>query len=416
MLRKRICYNRDIKGLRAWRQAVLSEGSTMKVLITTDWYAPVINGVVTSVLLLQRELERRGHDVRVVTLSNSLHTYKADRVYYMGSVSANRIYPGARLRVNRNRSLLQELLAWHPDVVHSQCEFSSFRVAYAISSRLGVPIVHTYHTVYEDYTHYFSPSVRVGRYVVSAFSRWICSRAACIVAPSRKVETLLREYGVSCRIEVIPTGVDLDVYRRPSAPDRVEELRRRWAIPDDRTVLLYLGRMAKEKNLEQLIDQIAAARRKDAVLLLVGDGPDREAVLAYAGEKGVEVIYTGMVPHSEVPDYYRLGDLFVTASTSETQGLTYFEALAAGVPVLCRRDRCVDGVVENGVNGWQYDGAADFSRYLTDFCQDEALRREMAEAAWESAEKFSAEAFGAAAERLYLSLQDQPLPMASGAR
>ena len=150
----------------------------MKILITTDWYAPVINGVVTSVLLLQRELEERGHEVRVVTLSNSLHTYKADGVYYMGSVSANRIYPGARLRVNRNRSLLQELLAWHPDVIHSQCEFSSFRVAYAISSRLGVPIVHTYHTVYEDYTHYFSPSVRVGRYVVSAFSRWLCSRAA----------------------------------------------------------------------------------------------------------------------------------------------------------------------------------------------------------------------------------------------
>ena len=107
----------------------------MKILITTDWYAPVINGVVTSVLLLQRELEERGHEVRVVTLSNSLHTYKADGVYYMGSVSANRIYPGARLRVNRNRSLLQELLAWHPDVIHSQCEFSSFRVAYAISSR-----------------------------------------------------------------------------------------------------------------------------------------------------------------------------------------------------------------------------------------------------------------------------------------
>ena len=325
----------------------------MKVLITTDWYAPVINGVVTSVLLLQRELERQGHDVRVVTLSNTMHSYKEGGVYYMGSVSANKIYPGARLRVNRTRSLVRELMGWRPDVIHSQCEFSSFRVAYALSARLGVPIVHTYHTVYEDYTHYFSPSVRVGKAVVSVFSRWICGRTACVVAPSRKVERLLRDYNIRCRIEVIPTGVDLSVYRQASDPGRMAALRTRWAIPEDHTILLYLGRMAKEKNLEQLIDQIAAAGRRDVTLLLVGDGPDREEVLDYARSRGLNVIFTGMVPHGEVADYYRLGDLFVTASTSETQGLTYFEALAAGVPVLCRQDPCVDGVVESGVNGWQ---------------------------------------------------------------
>ena len=388
----------------------------MKVLITTDWYAPVINGVVTSVLLLQRELEALGHDVRVVTLSNSLHTYKDGAVYYMGSVSAGKIYPGARLKLNRNRSMMQELIAWRPDVIHSQCEFSSFRVAAALSNRLGIPIVHTYHTVYEDYTHYFSPSVRVGKYVVSAFSRWICGRAACIVAPSRKVERLLRDYGISCRIEVIPTGVDLRAFRKEPAPGRMEELRRRWSIPENHTILLYLGRMAKEKNLEQLVDQVAAAGRRDVTLLLVGDGPDREAILDYARGKGVPVIFTGMVPHSEAPDYYRLGDLFITASTSETQGLTYFEALAAGVPVLCRRDSCVDGVVENGVNGWQYERAEDFSRWLTDFCGDAGLRRRMSQAARASAEKFSAESFGAAAERLYQSLEEQPMPIASGAR
>ena len=388
----------------------------MKVLITTDWYAPVINGVVTSVLLLQRELERLGHEVRVVTLSNSLHSYKDGPVYYMGSVSAGKIYPGARLRISQKHSMMRELMAWRPDVIHSQCEFSSFRVAYALSNRLGIPIIHTYHTVYEDYTHYFSPSVRVGRYVVSAFSRWICRHAACIVAPSRKVELLLRNYNVRAPIQVIPTGVDLSAYRETPAQGRLEELRRRWHIPEDHTILLYLGRMAKEKNLERLIDQIASAGRRDVTLLLVGDGPDREAALDRALERGVDVIYTGMVPHSEAPDYYRLGDIFVTASTSETQGLTYFEALAAGVPVLCRRDACVEGVVENGFNGWQYETGEDFARYLTDFCGDGELRRRMSRAAWESSERFSAEAFGAAAEALYRSLEEQPMPIASGAR
>ena len=388
----------------------------MKILITTDWYAPVINGVVTSVLLLQRELEKMGHEVRVVTLSNTLHSYKDGNVYYMGSVSANKIYPGARLRVNRTRSLFRELVAWGPDVIHSQCEFSSFRVAYGLSTRLGTPIVHTYHTVYEDYTHYFSPSVRVGKAVVSVFSRWICGRTACVVAPSRKVEALLREYGVQCRIEVIPTGVDLSVYRREPDPGRMAALRRRWAVPEDHTVLLYLGRMAKEKNLEQLVDQIAAAGRRDVTLLLVGDGPDREEVLDYARSRGLDVIFTGMVPHSEVADYYRLGDLFVTASTSETQGLTYFEALAAGVPVLCRRDPCVDGVVEDGANGWQYDGGGDFGAHLSAFCGDAALRERMSREAKASSEKFSAEAFGAAAARLYESVQEEAMPAVSGER
>ena len=388
----------------------------MKVLITTDWYAPVVNGVVTSVLLLRRELEARGHEVRVVTLSDTLHSYKDGSVYYMGSVSAGRIYPGARLRFNRTRSLARELIAWRPDVIHSQCEFSTFRVAYWLSNHLDVPIVHTYHTVYEEYTHYFSPSARVGKYVASVFSRWICGRTACVVAPTQKVADLLRAYNVRCRVEVIPTGVDLALYHKEPEPGRMEALRRQWAVPEDKVVLLYLGRMAKEKNVEQLIDQVAAAGRRDAVLLLVGDGPDREEILDHAGERDVEVIFTGMVPHSEAPDYYRLGDIFVTASTSETQGLTCFEALAAGLPVLCRKDPCVDGVIADGVNGWQYEDTEGFTAALAAFCGDRARREAMGRAARESSERFSAGAFGAAVERLYREVQRQWMPVAAGER
>lgn len=376
----------------------------MKILITTDWYAPVINGVVTSVLLLKRELERLGHEVRVVTLSSDRHSHREGDVYYIGSVSAERVYPGARLKVDRVGPLARELIEWGPQVVHSQCEFSTFHIACVISERLGIPIVHTYHTVYEEYTHYFSPSVRLGKHVVSAFSRWVGLRTACIVAPSRKVEGLLREYGVACRVEVIPTGVDLAAYRRQPEAEELAALRRRWQIPEENTVLLYLGRIAKEKNLELLLDQIAGTGRRDVTFLLVGDGPSREEVLAYAGRRGVPLIYTGMVPHDQAPSYYRLGDIFITASTSETQGLTYFEALASGLPVLCCKDPCVDGVVENGVNGWQYESSAEFGRRLEEFCSSAALREEMSRAALASAERFSGEAFGAAAERLYQSL------------
>lgn len=379
----------------------------MKILITTDWYAPVVNGVVVSVLLLQRELEKLGHEVRVVTLAPGLRSFRKGPIYYIGSVSAEKIYPGARLRLGRSGALLRQLEEWGPDIVHSQCEFSTLRVAMAIARRMGVPVVHTYHTVYEDYTHYLPIGKRTGKYVATTLSRRVCRRMACVVVPSGKVERLLRSYGVSRRIEVIPTGIDLSAYRQVPAPKDQEALRRKLGIPKGKLVLLYLGRMAKEKGLEELMDYLARAGRKDAVVLLVGDGPDREEVLACAKAKKLSVIFAGMVPHSEVPNYYRLGDIFVTASTSETQGLTYFEALAAGLPVLCRKDPCLEGVIENGVNGWQYETGEAFCLHLEQFCSDKALRKQMAQAAEDTAERFSAEAFGRAAEALYRSVLEK---------
>ena len=173
----------------------------MKILITTDWYAPVVNGVVVSVLLLQRELEKLGHEVRVVTLAPGLRSFRKGPIYYIGSVSAEKIYPGARLRLGRSGALLRQLEEWGPDIVHSQCEFSTLRVAMAIARRMGVPVVHTYHTVYEDYTHYLPIGKRTGKYVATTLSRRVCRRMACVVVPSGKVERLLRSYGVSRRID-----------------------------------------------------------------------------------------------------------------------------------------------------------------------------------------------------------------------
>ena len=380
----------------------------MKVLITTDWYSPVVNGVVFSVVLLKRELERLGHEVRVVTLSGSHRSYREGNVYYLGSVSAARIYPGARLRLGRSRRVLRELAEWRPDIIHSQCEFSTFRVAHALHRKLDIPIVHTYHTVYEDYTHYVLPSRRMGRQVVSAFSRWVANRSACIIAPSGKVKALLESYGVTCRLEVIPTGIDLDRFRGEPDPAWRAETLDRLGVPEDRPILLYLGRLAKEKELERVLDALAAGGRRDFTFLVVGDGPCRQALEERAAALPFHTVFTGMVPHDRVRDYYQLGDLFLTASTSETQGLTYFEALAAGVPVLCRRDLCVQGVGEDGVNGWQWEEQADLLACLDRFLEDPALRDALARGARQSALRFSAQAFGQAAADLYASLTELP--------
>lgn len=391
----------------------------MKILITSDWYIPAVNGVVTSVKNLRQELERRGHEVRILTLSQTTRSGERDGVTYLGSVAAGLIYPGARLRTALGGKWVRDLVEWGPDVVHSQCEFSTFFLARRIAEELDIPLIHTYHTVYEDYTHYFSPSVHFGKKAAAIFTRWVARHTDCLIAPTGKVRMLLQNYQVERPVFVVPSGIDLDRFRSEPDPLRTAVLKASLNIPQEHTVLVFVGRLAEEKNLSELLRFRANLGPGGVTLLLVGDGPDRQRLEAEAAALGLEtpdVVFAGMVAAEQIADWYQLGDLFVNASTSETQGLTYFEALAAGLPVLCRRDACVEGVVEDGVNGWQYEHAEDFARHLQDFCADAGLRERMSQAAWVSAGKFSAEAFGAAAEQLYQSVQGHPMPAASGSR
>ena len=377
----------------------------MKILITTDWYTPAVNGVVTSVKNLRRELEARGHEVRILTLSPDLRSETAAGVTRIGSIGAGRIYPGARLRTALAGRWVRQLVEWGPDVVHSQCEFSTFFLARRIAEELNVPLVHTYHTAYEDYTHYFSPSVRWGRRAAAVFSRWITGQTDCVIAPTGKVRQLLLGYGVERPVLVIPSGIDLRRFRRPRDPMAEAVLRASLEIPAGRTVLLFVGRLAAEKNVEELLELRKALGDRPVTLLLVGDGPHRQALEARAAELGLtapDVIFAGQVPPEQVADWYRLGTVFVSASTSETQGLTYAEALASGLPVLCRADPCLDGVIRRGENGWQYETAEAFLRQMETILEDSALVTSMRAAAAASAEPFSAERFARRVEAVYL--------------
>lgn len=377
----------------------------MKILITSDWYTPAVNGVVTSVLNLRRELEARGHEVRVLTLSQSPRSSEKDGVTRLGSISAGLIYPGARLRTALGSHYVKALLDWHPDIVHSQCEFSTFFLARKISERLDIPLVHTYHTIYEDYTHYFSPIRKWGRQTITVLSRWIATKTDCMIAPTEKVRHLLEGYGIQTKIYVVPTGIDLRRFMAPIPEERLASLKEELGIPAGNIVLACIGRLAEEKNIQEILEDFAVCRSDAApmTLLLVGDGPYRETLEAKARELGLggDVIFTGMVPPEKVADYYRLGDLFLSASTSETQGLTYLEALASGVPALCRQDPCLEGVVKDGVNGWQFADSGAFRRRLDAFVSSPELRQRLHQGALDSAAQFSAEVFAQRAEAVY---------------
>ena len=378
----------------------------MKILITTDWYSPAVNGVVTSVLNLRRELELRGHEVRVLTLSQDLHSSVQDGVTRIGSVAAGLVYPGVRLRTALAGRWVRELVEWGPDVVHSQCEFSTFFLARRIAEELNVPLIHTYHTVYEDYTHYFSPSVRLGRRAVAALSRWVAARTDCMIAPTGKVRTLLQGYGVRTPVFVVPSGIDLRRFQRPPVPGCRASLLAALDIPRENLVLVSVGRLAAEKNLDELLRFRAAMGDQAVTLLLVGDGPYRAQLEREAADLGLrapQVAFAGMVPPQQVAEWYQLGDLFVSASSSETQGLTYVEALAAGVPALCRADPCLNGVIRDGENGWQFRDFSDFMSKLEMFRAHPELRRALSEQAAASARDYSAEEFARRVEAIYLA-------------
>lgn len=375
----------------------------MKILITTDWYSPAVNGVVTSVLNLRRELEALGNEVRVLTLSQSPRSFCRDGVTYVGSVDAGLFYPGARLRTALAGKWVREVCAWGPDIIHSQCEFSTFFLARHIARELNIPQVHTYHTVYENYTHYFSPSVRWGRRAVMAFSRWIAARTDCMIAPTEKTARLLKGYEVPCPVEVIPTGIDLSRFTSPAPGEDSAALKRTLGIPAENLLLVYVGRLAEEKNIGELIDCLASLRGRPVTLLLVGDGPCREELESRRDELGLrgQVVFAGMAGPDTVAAFYRLGDLFVSASTSETQGLTYIEALSSGLPALCRADSCLENVVRDGENGWQYRTKAEFLEKLRWFAGHPEARAAMGAAALSSARPYSARNFALRVEAVY---------------
>ncbi len=234
-----------------------------------------------------------------------------------------------------------------------------------------------------------------------------------VIAPTEKVEKILRGYGLKKEIRVLPTGIQLAPFWE--AAEEKERFGRRIS---EKPVLITVGRVAKEKNLDEILNFLNTKKGERFHYLIVGDGPYRETLEERAVTLGIKerVTFTGMIPPEEVASYYQLGDVFVSASTSETQGLTYLEALAAGLPVVARKDECLEGVLLNGYNGYQYDGEAAFFEALEELLpKREADRGRMfgmqyetcRKGARKTAEGFSVAAFGLGAEKLYRRVLDQ---------
>ena len=380
----------------------------LRILLLTDCYAPTVNGVVRSVIDLREGLIAEGHDVRVLTFGENLRSIFDDGVYRLASIPAGAVYPHARLGRPACPKVRRHVAEWSPDVVHSHTEFPAFRWARAIAGRLGVPHVHTYHTLYEDYTHYFCPSRRLGRSMIRTWTRDVLNRPDRVIAPTSKVADVLRGYGVGAPIDVIGTGVNLGRFR----PTGRAELAASIGQVPDVPVVLTVGRIAAEKNLAETLDLLARMADVPWQWLIVGDGPDAPRLRTLIAERGLEsrVHMVGAVPADEVHRFYGLGDVFTTSSRSETQGLTCLEALSSGLPVICPDDEAFRGVVVAGSNGHRYASGADFLNAMTAVLCDGALRASLAAGARESSLEFGRDRFIASVTETYRLAIDSRRP------
>lgn len=376
----------------------------LKILITADASPGMINGVWVSFSTLRTELEKRGHEVRLLIPSADKQAAFRDGVWYAPSVSGERIYHDLRMCRRRDGKLMREICAWQPDVIHSQTEGSIFWVyAAALAKRLRIPMVHTMHTMYEDYSTYVHISKRMAKLLLPRIYAWYARRLDSMIVPSPKVAASMASIQGKIDMPVIPTGISCELFRESPDPHWIAQTREKLGIPEDCRVLLYLGRVAKEKNIEHLMALMAESQEPRAMLVIAGDGPDRPALEAMASQLKLDgrVRFTGMIPREQVPQYYHIGDVFVNGSTSETQGLTYYEAMAAGLPLLCQADACLDLLVENGVTGWTFDSDAIFHARLHHLLADDERRRAMGRQAQAHVEQFSSANFAAATEQVY---------------
>ncbi|MFI3176513.1 MAG: glycosyltransferase [Eubacteriales bacterium] len=366
----------------------------MKILIASDFYIPTINGVVTSVMNLKEGLELLGHEVRVLALSREGKSYYKNGVYYIDSIDASRIYPDARFIIPNKRKERREIMEWKPDLIHTQNEFSTFYIARKIARDLSVPMVHTYHTVYEDYTHYFFRSKMFGCMMVAFCTKLLGRNVNCIIAPTNKISNIVNNHGVQCPVSIISSGISLEQFHTPVAEEELNKCKKRLQIPEGQFVLLSVSRIGKEKKVEDLIHFINGLQDPTISLVIVGDGPEKAKLQKLVENFGLQaqVKFTGMVQPHEVPLYYQLADVFVSASTSEAQGLTYIESLASGTPILCREDECLQGVLEEGITGYSFVEEKDFLEKLKLMRNPERLEQ-MSTTAVESSQQYTRDTF-----------------------
>jgi 1,2-diacylglycerol 3-alpha-glucosyltransferase len=366
----------------------------MKILFISDVYFPRVNGVSTSIETFRRNLHALGHTVDLIAPD---YLKVSDDEMGIMRVPARKVPldPEDRLMshgwVMKHRDQLREK---QYDVIHIQTPFVAHYLGVKLSRLLNIPCVETYHTFFEEYLYHYIPFIprKIMRFIAKQFSRHQGNSLDGMVVPSSPMLQILKSYGISTQTAVIPTGIEPESF---VLGDRTE-FRNKYGIAQDRPVLLFVGRVAFEKNIEFLVTVLEAVRRDIANVLFIitGEGPARQSLKHEVIRLGLDanIQFIGYLDrHKELNSCYRAADLFIFSSRTETQGLVLLEAMAQGVPVVSTAELGTRDVLREGLGVHiAQEDVADFAGKVIRVLNDAAMRKGLGDAGREYAQTWSA--------------------------
>lgn len=326
----------------------------MKIGMFTDSYFPQVSGVSTSIRTLKEELEAEGHEVIIFTTTDPKADEAEKNIIRLTSIPFLS-FKDRRVAVKGMNKALKEAKKQKIDIVHTHTEFSLGLTGKFVGYMLEIPTVHTYHTMYEKYLHYIAKGKVVKPRAVKIASRYFCNSTMGIIAPSEQMKEKLASYNIYKEIRVIPTGVRIPEQIVGIKSRKREEL----GISDSELVLLSLSRLSSEKNLDKLVHAFpeVVETYPSAKLVFVGDGPMRHDLEALVAEMNLtpNVIFVGEVRNEDVSEYYQMADIYINASESETQGLTYLESIVNWCPVIAKRNDYLSGLITEDSLGMLFE-------------------------------------------------------------
>lgn len=379
-------------------------GGKLHIGLFSDTYYPDINGCSVSVKALKEQLEKMGHTVYVITSTLDTKLIGGiefnDGILRIPAIKIKQLY-GYRISRPISIQALEYIKNMDLDIIHINTEFTIRMIATAAAKLYKIPYCYTSHTMWEDYTHYITKGYfdKTSKKIVGMYSKHLYDKDCEIIVPSQKTYDVLKTYGIKKQMHIVPTGIDTKRLSPENADKSVVDDILTSLNVKDKFRVVYVGRLAEEKSVDFIIENLPAVIEKypDTVMLITGYGPDEDKLKELVEEKGLssKVFFLGKQPPEKIQNYYALGDVFTTASVTETQGLTYIEAMAAGLPVIARYDDVLTDVLIDNVTGLFFTDGNDFVSVMDKFRKlSDEQRAEMKNNALKKADEYSLETFG----------------------
>ncbi len=387
------------------RKIINSGRDNMNIAIFTDCYLPIKNGVVTSVLQLKSGLENHGHNVVIITSEVPMYRDKEDNVIRLPSIKAG-FGTEQRLAFFTQPSVNRFLKKKQIDLIHTHTEFSLGYSGKWASKKLKIPHIHTTHTMWEDYNHYIMNGRLLSSKMIKKILSTFLKNTTALIAPSIKAKRYYHELVPEIPIQVVHNGIDMHKFKSAEiTKGEVKELYRQFDIHKNDKLIIFVGRIGREKRVNELVDSVVPVLKKipKTKLLLVGDGPEMKELKHKAAELNLEkeIIFTGFVNWELVFKLYSISHIFATCSLSEVHPMTLIEACMCNLAIVARRDDSYLDLVQEGKNGHLVDSETALTARLTELLKNEDKRKSFGKYSYFVSQSYSAETHVDKVENFY---------------